>query len=185
MKQATILFILLALTIQGCGLNEREKNLQKQQMELNKKGQELLVWEQRLKMREQELNNTKQILDSAQVQIDTVYNSLLTGRWIVKMTCTETTCDGSAIGDTKTEQWDISYNGKNIVVKAYSGLVLIRVYTGSYKNKILEIVDEKPSSEVFITAKLKFLNGSRMDGFREINQKSCKIIYELSLEKSK
>lgn len=119
MKQATILFILLALTIQGCGLNEREKNLQKQQMELNKKGQELLVWEQRLKMREQELNNTKQILDSAQVQIDTVYNSLLTGRWIVKMTCTETTCDGSAIGDTKTEQWDISYNGKNIVVKAF------------------------------------------------------------------
>lgn len=185
MKLTAILVIILAISLQGCGLNEREKNLQKQQKEINQKEQQLLAWEQRLKMREQELNNAKQVLDSAQIQIDTAYNALLAGKWIVKMTCIETNCDGSALGDTKTEQWDISYKNNNIVVKAYSGVVLIRIYIGTYNNKILKIADEKPNAQASISASLNFINGSRMDGLREISQKDCKIVYALTLEKSK
>jgi hypothetical protein len=182
MKQTAILIIIIALSLPGCGPSQHEKNLQKEQLEIKQKEQQLFVWEQRLKMREQELNNAKQVLDS--VQFDTANNPLIIGKWIVKMTCAQTTCDGSAIGDTKTEQWDIQYNGENVVVKAYSGPVLIRVYTGSYQNKVLKIVDEKPNSKALISANLNFINGNRMDGLREISQKDCKIVYELSLEKS-
>jgi len=185
MKQATVILILLAFFIQGCGLNEREKSLQKKQVELSQKEQQLLIWEQRLKIREQELNNAKQYLDSAKQQIDTTYNPLLIGSWTVKMTCTETTCDGSAIGDTKTERWEIADNGKNIIVKAYSGIVLIRVYTGSYKNKVVRITDEKPNSGVLISATLNYISDTRMDGLREINQKDCKIVYGLVMERAK
>ncbi|MEJ7556817.1 MAG: hypothetical protein WKF66_00815 [Pedobacter sp.] len=185
MKQPAILIVILALSLQGCGQSEREKNLQEQQMEINKKEQQLFVWEQRLKLREQELNAARHVLDSSHLQIDTAYNPLITGKWVAKMICTKTSCDGSAIGDTKTEQWDISYNGEEVVVKAYSGPVLIRVYTGSYKNKVLKIVDEKPNLEALISANLNFIDSTRMDGLREISQKDCKIIYELTLEKSK
>lgn len=185
MRLTAILVIFLAISLQGCGLSEREKNLQKQQQEINKKEQQLLAWEQRLTMREQEIDNAKHVLDSAQINIDTAYNALLAGRWIVKMTCTETNCDGSALGDTKTEQWEISYTDNNVVVKAYSGVVLIRIYNGSYNNKILKIVDEKPNAQASFSASLNFINGSRMDGVREIRQKDCKIVYALTLEKSK
>ena len=185
MRQATVVIVFLSFVIQGCGLNEREKNLQRKQVEINQKEQQLLVWEQRLKIREQELNNAKQSLDSTQLQIDTAYNPLIIGKWIVKMACIETNCDGSAIGDTKTEQWDISYNGKNIVVKAYSGIVLIRVYTGSYRNKVVKIVDEKPNSGVLISATLNYIGENRMDGLREISQKDCKIVYQLVMERAK
>ena len=185
MKQAAVMIVILAFFTQGCGLNEREKNLRNKQIEINQKEQQLMVWEQRLKMKEQELNSAKQFLDSAQLQVDSTYNPLLIGKWIVQMTCIETTCDGSAIGDTKTEQWDIAYNGKSIMVKAYSGLVLIRVYTGSYHNKILKIVDEKPNSASVISATLNYIDGNRMSGLREIGQKNCKIVYELAMERSK
>jgi hypothetical protein len=184
MKQTAILIIFIPFLLHGCGPSEHEKNLQKEQLEIKQKEQQLFAWEQRLKIREQELNNTKQVLDSAQLHVDTAYNPLIIGKWIVKMTCTQTTCDGSAIGDMKTEQWDIQYNGENVVVKAYSGPVLIRVYTGSYKNKVLRIVDEKPNTKALISANLNFINGNRMDGLREISQKDCKIVYELTLEKS-
>jgi len=184
-KQTAVFIIILGITLQSCGLNEREKNLKKQQLEINQKEQQLLVWEQRLKLREQELDNAKHVLESAQMQIDTAINPLLVGKWIVKMTCAETSCDGSAIGDTKTEQWDIQYSGKNLVVNAYSGLVLVRVYTGSYQNKVLRIVDEKPNSQALITANINFINGNKMDGLREISQKDCKIIYQLNMDRSK
>jgi hypothetical protein len=185
MKQTAIMVVILALSLQGCGLSEREKNLQKQQMEINQKEQQLVVWEQRLKMREQELNNAKQVLDSAHLQADTAYNPLIIGKWVAKMTCVKTSCDGSAIGDTKTEQWDIRYNGEEVLVKAYSGPVLIRVYSGSYRNKVLKISEEKRNSEALISANLNFIDSNRMDGLREISQKDCKIVYELTLEKSK
>ena len=185
MKQTAIMIVILALSLQGCCLSEREKNLQKQQMEINQKERQLFVWEQRLKMREQELNNARQVLDSSHLQVDTAHNPLIIGKWVAKMICAKTSCDGSAIGDTKTEQWDIRYNGQDVLVKAYSGAVLIRVYTGSYRNKVLKIVDEKPNSEALISASLNFIDSTRMDGLREISQKDCKIVYELTLEKSK
>lgn len=187
MKPISISFFLLIIFLQSCGLNEREKNLKKLRQEITRKEQQLLAWEKRLKLKERELHNTKQSLDSAKKQIDsvTMSNPAIIGKWIVKMSCTETTCEGSALGDTKTEQWEMSYKRNNVVVKAYSGLVLIREYVGTYKNNVLKIVEEKPNSAALIGATLNFINEGRMDGSREIRQKDCKIVYALNARKLK
>ena len=187
MKQYSIVLFISLIFLQGCGLSEREKNLKKLQQEIAQKEQSLLAWEQRLKLKEESLDQAKQLIDSARLQGDStfVYNPALSGKWTVKMTCTETTCEGSALGDTKTEQWDISYNKNTIVVKAYSGPVLIRVYVGGYKDNQLKIIDERPNVDVSFKAALNFINDKRMDGTREIQQKDCKIVYALTAEKSK
>jgi chromosome segregation ATPase len=187
MKPIYIPILLLLIFFQSCGLNEREKNLKKLQQETAQKEQELLAWEQRLKLKEQELDHIKLSLDSAKKQIDSigVHNPALIGKWTVKMNCTETTCEGSALGDTKTEQWEMSYKDSNVIVKAYAGPVLIRVYIGSYKNDVLKIVDEKPNSGALISATLNFTGAEKMEGSREIQQKDCKIVYALNARKLK
>jgi chromosome segregation ATPase len=187
MKQILIPLFFLIVFLQSCGLNEREKNLKKLQQQTVQKEQELLAWEQRLKLREQELDQEKQSLDSAKKQIDSVEmdNPAIIGKWSIKMVCTETSCEGSALGDTKTEQWEMSYHENNIIVKAYSGVVLTRTYVGSYKNNILKIVEEHPSSGAIISATLNFLNEGRIEGIREIGQKDCRIVYTLNARKLK
>lgn len=187
MKPTPILLLLMIVFLQSCGLNEREKKLKLQQEELVKKEQQLMAWEQTLKLKEQELEHEKLSLDSFKSQIDSVpvYNPAIIGKWSVKMSCTETSCEGSAIGDTKTEQWYISYNQNTVMVRAYSGPVLIRVYVGTYKNNTLKIVDEKPNADALIGATLNFVIDGRMDGIREIKQKSCKIVYVLNAKKLK
>lgn len=187
MKPNLILLFILIICLHGCGLNEREKNLQKLQKEIALKEQALLILEQRLKLKEEALDHVRQSLDSAKMQIDSasVYNPDIVGKWTVKMNCIETSCDGSALGDSKTEQWDISYNKNTIVVKAYSGPVLIRVYVGNYRDNQLKILDERPNMDVSFKASLNFINTKRMDGTREVLQKDCKIVYSLNAEKSK
>lgn len=187
MKPNPMLLIIIICCLQSCGLNEREKNLQKLQQEIAQKEQGLLAWEQRLKLKEEALDQARQSLDSVKMQVDSasVYDPAIVGKWTVKMSCIETTCDGSALGDTKTEQWDISYNHKSIVVKAYSGPVLIRVYVGKYRDNQLKVVDERPNADVSFKAALNFVNEKRMDGTREILQANCKIVYALTAEKSK
>lgn len=187
MKLISIPIFLLVILLQGCGLNEREKNLIKRQKETVQKEQQLLAWEQRLKLKEQELDGIRQSLDSAKKQIGSITagNPAIIGKWTVKMSCIETNCEGSALGDTKTEQWVMSYKGNNVIVNAYSGLVLIRVYIGNYNNNVLKIVDEKPNSGALISATLNLVNEERMDGYREIRQKNCKIVYALNARKVK
>lgn len=189
MKPISIFLLIMIVFFQSCGLNEREKKMKQQEEAIVMKEQELAAWEQRLRAKELELDLEQNSLDSVKKQIDSVpvYNAAIIGKWNVKMSCTETNCDGSAIGDTKNEQWYISYdeNDNKILVKAYSGPVLIRTYVGTYKNNALKIVDEKQNPDALIGATLNFINDTRMDGVREIKQTTCKIVYELNARKVK
>lgn len=187
MKPISILLLIIVVFSQSCGVNEREKKLKSRQEEIVKKEQQLLVWEQQLKMKEQALAHEKLHLDSFKYQKDAVAvdNPAIIGQWNVKMNCTETSCEGSALGDTKTEQWHISYDQNKVMVRAYSGPVLIRIYVGTFKNNTLKIVDEKPNADALIGATLNFTTDERMEGVREIKQKTCKIVYELNARKVK
>ncbi|MEJ5960824.1 hypothetical protein [Pedobacter immunditicola] len=183
-----VLLLMLTISLQSCGLNEREKKLKKRLKETTRKEQQLLAWEQRLKMKEDSLEFAKQSLDSTNKGTDTVstYDPAIVGKWNVKMSCIETSCSGSAIGDTKTETWAISYMQNTVVVNAYSGTVLTRVYIGTYKNKVLQILDEKPNAGALIIANLNFTSEDRMDGNREVVQNDdCKIVYALNARKVK
>lgn len=166
--------------LQGCGISEREKNLKKAQQEMVRKEQQLLKWEQRLKIREM-------ALEEANSDADTTlsHHPEISGRWAVKMTCIETNCEGSALGDTKTEQWVVSFKGNAVVVKAYSGVVLTRVYIGAYENEVLKVADDNPGTDAVISADLNFSTLKRVEGTREVKQKDCKITYSISAERAK
>jgi hypothetical protein len=103
------------------------------------------------------------------------------------MTCTEATCAGSAVGDTKTEQWNISYEANTIIAKAMSDDKLVRTYTGIPAGEVIELV-EGPHANVSQSAtkmivRLRLINSTAMDGKREIIRNNCKVIYDLKMEK--
>lgn len=185
MKLFKILCFSLLLLSYGCGMNDREKRLDHREETLSKKQQELLLWENRLMLKEKELNARKTLLDSTSKTIDSagIYDPAITGKWLMKMRCTETSCDGSAIGDTKTEQWDITYNKNNVVVTAFVGDKLTRIYNGLLKPGGLVVADKQSATESVIQINLRPISENRMEGTREIIQKNCKIVYLLVAER--
>jgi hypothetical protein len=190
MTRLIILCLTIVFLCSGCDLKAREEALQKKEAELAQKEQELTVKEKSLQVREEELMQMKQQLDSVKTKKDTevVYNQQLVGQWNVKMTCTETTCPGSAVGDTKTETWDINYENNLIVAKAMANNKLVRVYTGSYDSTNLMLSEDvgntpsEPSAK--LTIRLNLTDANTMEGQREIvRENDCRIVYGLQLSK--
>lgn len=173
----------------GCDLRKREEELQKREAALNQKEQEIFLKEKTLQLKEQELVKREQKIDTIQKEDSThLYNALLIGVWQVKMTCTETTCAGSAVGDTKTEQWTISYQGNTIIAKAMDGEKLVRVYTGFYTGNTVELVEDREGislqPDIKMVVRLQLVNETTMDGQRDIvRQDDCKVVYALQLKK--
>jgi len=195
MKWLSVFLLLSFLFCSGCDLRKREDELQKKETAINQKEQELLLKEKTLQLKETELMQRELKLDSVK-NTDTVqkadsthlYNPLLIGTWSVKMTCTETTCEGSAVGDTKTEQWNISYQGNTIIAKAMANDKLVRVYTGFFTGNTVELVEDRkiiplqPATKMAV--RLQVINEKSMDGQREIaRDNECKVVYAIQARK--
>ena len=180
----------VVLLCAGCDLKAREEALQKKEAEYAQREQQLSLREKSLQIREEELQQLKQKLDSVKTKTDTalVYNQQLIGEWNVKMTCTETTCPGSAVGDTKTETWNINYENNLIVAKAIASDKLVRVYTGSYDGTNLtlsEDVANTPSEPATkMTIRLSMTDEIQWK-VKEIivRENDCRIVYSLQLSK--
>lgn len=180
--------LLLLLSGAGCDLRQREEALQKKEAALNQREQELLLREKTLQVKEDELAKQKQVFDSS-MKVDTshIVNASFVGAWDVKMTCTETTCPGSAVGDTKTEEWSFAYEGTTLVVKATANEQLVRVYTGYYSGNAIELEEEKTTaqpSQARMIIRLRPVDETHLDGQREIvREKDCRVLYALQLQK--
>ncbi|MEE6185886.1 hypothetical protein PIECOFPK_00982 [Mycovorax composti] len=190
MKLLLPIFSLLLLCCTSCGLNEQQQLLKQKEAEMHQKQQELLLWEQRLLEKEKLLDEREYKLDSTKKELDSVaiHRPSIEGRWQVKMQCVETSCDGSAIGDVKIEQWEFerSDNDNIIIVKAYTGKNLTRIYSGSYTYSGLKLVDNASAGgSTAIEATLRILKEGKMDGLREIIAPNCKTTYSLSLDRIK
>lgn len=189
MKKLALFFCAFLILFASCNLDKREQEIREKLTALNQKEQELLVKERTLALKEEELLKREQRLDStSQQDTASVYNPDLVGIWSVKMTNTETTCPGSAVGDTKTEQWDIAYQNSLVIAKALSGDKLVRIYSGAFKEAALELKDERDSSSAQpaakMTVRLRMTGARTMEGQREIiREGGCKIIYALQLNK--
>lgn len=185
------IFLLLLLFGTGCGLHERELELEKRTAELNRKEQELLLKEKSLQAKEEELGQKKKLFDStAQNNIDSFFiqHSQLEGRWNVVMHCTETTCSGSAVGDIKNEEWEISYEDNIIVAKAFADNKLVRIYTGNSNGSSVELSTEQDSPDSDLPTKMivrfQEINEKQVRGQREIvRPEKCHVIYSLELNK--
>jgi len=180
------------MVLPGCGLREKEKELERRSGELNRREQEVSLKEKYLQVKELELSEKQKRLDSnlTKIQADTlaVMNPQLPGIWNVNMNCIQTTCSGSAVGDIKTEQWDISYADNTIVARAMSGNDLVRVYTGNFNGTTLELTARSEEMEPQQTARMQVrlvqTKENEMEGQREILRgDACKIIYALQMKK--
>lgn len=187
-----IIFLLfITFFLSRCDLPQKEKKLQQKEAELNQKEQELMLREDSLQVREEELANKERLFDSAYNR--TVNDSLptlypgLAGLWTVRMYGTETTCPGSAVGDTKTEQWEISLQNNGVMAKAVSNNKVVRFYTGNYSGRVLELLAQQDSTIEAQTAKiivrLRQTKENEMEGERQIIRDDCRIVYALELKK--
>jgi len=182
-----ILFSFLSFFIPACGLREREQELEKKMNEINQKEQELLLKEKSLQLREDELAKRKKQLDStANNPADSFFakHTQVPGKWDVTMRCTETTCSGSAVGDTKNEQWELSFQNNGIVAQAFSDNKLVRVYSGKNANDLIQLSTEPDNADAALATKMivriNVIEESNMHGTREIiRPDNCHIVYAL------
>ena len=161
--------------------------VQIKEKELAQKEQELITREEALRLKEATLVKKQQQVDSTRTDSAAI-NANLTGLWNVRMVCVETTCSGSAIGDTKTETWDISYQNNQVVAKAMTDNTVIRTYEGTYQDDLLELRDKievssnTPATEIVV--RLTPQNENFLEGQRQIIRSGdCRIVYSLQLEK--
>jgi hypothetical protein len=183
-----ILFVGIVF-VSGCGLRQREMELNRKMQELNVKEQELALKEQSLAIKEEQLNEKEKSLDSTKnVVNDSLFleHQKLPGTWMVEMQCTETNCPGSAVGDVKNEQWDFKFQNNMIIASAISNNQLVRVYTGDYLGNTLKLAVQQDSSDASakIVVRLQQTKEKEMTGEREIIQANgCRILYSLRLKK--
>lgn len=190
MKYIILLFVIVFVT-SGCGLRERELELEKKTTEVNRKEQELLLKEKSLELKEDELSKKEKLLDSsAKNPVDSFFaqHPQLPGKWNVTMRCTETTCPGSAVGDIKNEQWEISYQDNQIVARAFSDNKLVRFYSGSNNGGTVELSTEPDNPDPLLSTKmivrLQEIKETEIHGQREIiRPDNCHIIYSLDFKK--
>ncbi len=188
-----LLYFVLAICLifnSGCGLREREDALEKRENEINQKEQRLLLLEKQLQLKQEELAQRQKSMDSTQMQMNLAdsaeINPAIVGNWAVNMRCTVTTCEGSAVGDTKNENWQIAYQGTNVIVKAMADNKLVRVYSGIYADNSLQLTaqQEPEAPNTKITVKVNFKTQNELEGTREIIRADvCHIVYALTLKK--
>ena len=190
-----LIFIILAFAMiltQSCSVREREKQIEQKLSEVSQKEQELLLKEKTLQLREEELSRREHALDSSKALAASdsafIYNPAIVGNWSVRMNCTETTCAGSAVGDTKLENWEIVYQGDAVIARAQAGKELVRIYTGRYLGNTLQLTaqqqDTTANQVTRMVVRIQEVRKNEWVGRREIiRPEDCRIIYSLELKK--
>lgn len=184
------IFLLAGFVVfSGCDLRRREVEVNKKLEEINRREQQLSIKEQMLSMKEQELSEKQKILDSTtNIVNDSIIREhvKIQGLWRVDMQCTETNCVGSAVGDIKTEQWNIKVENDQVLINARSNRSVAKTYFGSYVGNVIKLSAEQDTTEVNakIDVTLQKISDKEMGGERQVIQATgCRIVYSLRLKK--
>ncbi len=188
LRKFILYFPIILLFSAGCGLRSREEALQKKEADFAEREKQLQFKEKTLQLKVEELALREKQIDSTRQDAPQVYNDTIVGQWNVKMTCIETSCTGSAIGDSKSETWQFTYQDHNILVKAMAGDQLARIYSGSYDGTNITLTEDvahsssAPATKILV--RLILSGNNAMEGQRDIiRENDCKIIYRLQLNK--
>ena len=180
----------LLMYLASCGQAEREQKLVAREKQVLELRQELNLKANALALQATQLNQMSAQLDSVNITQDSLKSRfpLLVGKWQVSMTCTETNCPGSAVGDTKTEQWLISKSAGSIIVQAYSNQTVNRVYVGKYHQGSIRLTAQPILTDIDTTTNIKVVLQPQKDsvalaGTRTIHRADCTIVYEMTLKK--
>lgn len=190
MKRISIILLFFFISNFGCGLRGREAELERREAEINQKEQQLLLLEKELQLKETALTEREQNLDTLPRPVPAADSSFvdttIAGDWSANMRCTETTCEGSAVGDTKNEVWTIAYQNNAVIVKAMADKKLVRTYTGTYTGDGLQLTAQLEPAALAnkITVTLEQKSNDEMEGIREIRRpENCRIVYAITLKK--
>jgi hypothetical protein len=185
MKIRTLAILIFAAALHGCGFKEKEQQIARKEKQLAEKEQSLIQWEQRLTLLERDLlDKKKKQAEDSTAAMDSTQAQIFVGKWTIKMRCVETNCSGSAIGDSKTETWEISYQNRAMVVNAFARNELSRIYNGSFSQNRLEVANGQPGAESLIRVILE-AKENKMEGIRDVERADCKIRYTLTAERQK
>ncbi|MHB1179413.1 MAG: hypothetical protein ACYCZO_13915 [Daejeonella sp.] len=184
-----LIYILLSVFVASCGKTDHQKKLEAREKLVYQEEQRLNALEQQLRLREIVIFRREMQLDSLKNKNDTIgiKNLQLVGNWQVSMQCTEATCEGYAVGDTKTEQWNISYQNDKVIVTAMSNKKVIRIYWGLFNGTSLNLKAMPPpdaESQINVVLNPDVLDKNLMDGRRVIEKGgNCRVVFVLKLEK--
>jgi hypothetical protein len=192
MRPVFILLFLASLFLGSCDIQKKERQLEKRETELNQKEQALLQKEKTLQLKEDELIEREQKInssDSTSIVDSIYYDPDLIGTWSVSMNCIETSCPGSAVGDIKTEHWEIQYQSNHLIARVIDNKKLVRVYSGTSTSSSIELKlqqSDLPSDEpANMVVRLQQTGKGRLEGRREILRISdnCKVVYAVDMTK--
>jgi hypothetical protein len=191
MKLALLRLLCAISLLSGCDSDERARELEKRTEELDKREETLVIMERALKLKEEDLVQREKSLDSsASAQPPDTLASVLpavAGMWSVTMRCTETTCPGSAVGDVKTEQWDLSFQANQVIAKAINEKKVTRVYSGHFLDNMFQLsadTDSTATPAARILVRFEQVRKDEMRGERQIIRgDECRIVYSLELRK--
>lgn len=192
MNQYVWILLIVLPTLSRCTSKEQQERLNQKIKEVNLKEQQLQAKEQEWQAKDIELNRLRKVVDSLttlhqQDSLD-VLPAQWQGSWVVKMECTQTSCPGSAVGDTKTEVWDITAQDKTVTAKATKDKQPIRQYAGYFMNNTLFLLFDNtqtdPTAAVRMQVSLQQTGAKKLQGQRDLTQADgCRITYSLSLDK--
>jgi len=193
MKNPALLLLFL-LVMASCKDQAHEQQLQKREAELSLREQEMAQRENALTLREQRLLAKEQTppIDTVQqvLPADTALLRSLPGTWATRMSCIETDCPGSAIGDSKNEQWEFSVEQNTVRATASANKKIIRVYTGTLQGSELKMnaqhIPNETLPDASFVVQLQAAGERRLEGRREISKPApdnCRIVYALELTK--
>jgi hypothetical protein len=192
MRYIAVISVCIIFTCTACTSDEREKKFADKAAELDRREQDLDLRERSLVFKEEELQTKQRQIDSASATIaeDTLVRMHpdLPGLYNVTMKCTQTSCAGSAVGDTKTEQWQITIDKNQVIAKALSNQKVVRIYKGGYLGNTMELVAQTDTIPTLqdgnMRVRLQQLRENHLRGIREITRPdNCRIVYDLELQK--
>lgn len=192
MKPLIIIFFMISFLLGGCDIRKREQVLSKKENELAQKEQELFMREKALQLAEEDFQRKTQNQDSLDnsTTIDSIFiNPEFIGQWAVKMNCIETSCPGSAVGDVKTEQWEVTYQNNTTIAKVLDNAKIVRVYSGSSTSNSVELnfqQNNNGNNQVTnMIVRLEQTAKNKLEGRREITRmpENCKIVYAVEMVK--
>lgn len=190
MRQIVLLIFFLSI-FSGCGIRQREADLEKREMALAQKEQALILREQALvqdSLRRVALDTVIAVPDTL-LQKPPAASLAIEGTWQVKMVCKETSCPESAVGDTKTETWKIAGDTSNVIAQVMVGQKLVRVYSGKVgENGIAQLSEATGTSThpqgTFINVRISVAGPNSLQGTREIiRDNECRILYDVKFDK--
>jgi hypothetical protein len=192
MKYLIIISVTLFFSLSACKTDNREKMLAQKAAQLDTMERQLEQRRQSLALKEAELLRKEKLMDSIsnRTSTDTLgrLHPGLSGLYNVAMRCTETTCPESAVGDTKSEQWELTIVDNQVIAKAMSNQEIVRVYKGGYSGNTIELFVQSDTASALpagqMIVRLQEVRENQLRGTREITrQDNCRIIYELNLQK--